>query len=79
MSDRGKQQKSLMSEVEGEKRRAILYQGNTKRRKKDRTFFLCHPVQDAGQVVLVLSPRLSFSMVTVDMIGHRSFSSFIAP
>lgn len=32
-----------MSEVEGEKRRAIPYQGNAKRKKKDRTFFPLSP------------------------------------
>lgn len=79
MSDRGKQQKSLMSEVEGREKKGYSLSREHKKKEKGQNFFLCHPVQDAGQVVLVLSPRLSFSMVTVDMIGHRSFSSFIAP
>lgn len=32
-----------MSEVEGEKRRVIPYQGKAKRKKKDRTFFPLSP------------------------------------
>jgi len=61
-----------MSEVEGQKKRAI-------EKKKDKTFFLCDPVQDSEQVVLILKPCLPFSVVSIAVIGHSSFFSFVVP
>lgn len=43
MGEGGKQQRSLMSEVESGKRRTIVSGEKTNRQKKDRTFFPLQP------------------------------------